>query len=110
MCSSDLDPKDFSFGLSLFTESDRRYVVACKWETCATIDQDGWMIFGTMSYNSHYFEFRDRQYKEISRSDGPPPAPGNHMQALAKASDSFISISGSSVLVGVLPNSSDRRC
>lgn len=64
---------DFSHGNNLFDTNIAKDTFVCSWDNCALVDKDGYMIFGTKSYNSHKVEFRDIDYLPISKKEGMLP-------------------------------------
>jgi membrane-anchored protein YejM (alkaline phosphatase superfamily) len=64
---------DFSHGINLFDITTSKDTLACSWDNCALVDDLGYMIFGTKSYNSHKVEFRNKKYEIVSKSEGLTP-------------------------------------
>lgn len=61
---------DYSQGENLFDSKSKRDIISCGWDTCSLIDDKGYMIFGTKTYNTHHMEFRNLKYQSISSKEG----------------------------------------
>jgi uncharacterized protein len=61
---------DYSHGVSLFDTEAKKDIFVCSWDNCAIVDDNGFMIFGTKSYNSQKVEFRNSEYQIIPKSEG----------------------------------------
>lgn len=59
-------PGDYSLGENLFASEPQAHVVSCAWAECAVVDSNGWLVFGTETYNASGVDVLDRDYKLVA--------------------------------------------